>query len=265
MRTHERASASDPIGQRVGPLEHGAHLLFMVSQRDALPKDLRHDDQPTERSNGKFGTQYILCGEDQLDRLPPRIREAADHPEADDIAFVNAIIDLLIDEYGVDANRVCSAGFSNGGGFSGRVGLELSDRIAAFAMASGQVNVESIATRPISAMMHLGAEETGFPVDESVWDVTEYREAIETALGGLQLDTVYTYDERVIAGVKISRLTFASSAVGAANSFQALMIDSLPHVYPNGRNHPIRMAEIHWSFFSTHSLAEERAAQASSP
>lgn len=56
---------------------------------------------------------------------------------ADDVAFVNALIDDLIAKYNVDRRRIYATGFSNGASMSFRLGRELSDRLAAIAPAAG--------------------------------------------------------------------------------------------------------------------------------
>ena len=51
----------------------------------------------------------------------------------DDVAFLGALIDHLHATHGVDRSRVYATGISNGGFMSFRLGLELSDKLAAIA------------------------------------------------------------------------------------------------------------------------------------
>jgi polyhydroxybutyrate depolymerase len=56
---------------------------------------------------------------------------------ADDVGFVDTLLDTVSDEYCVDAGRVFSTGMSNGAGMSTTLGCELGDRLAAIAPVSG--------------------------------------------------------------------------------------------------------------------------------
>jgi polyhydroxybutyrate depolymerase len=56
---------------------------------------------------------------------------------ADDVAFIDTLLDTMIDEYCVDADRVFSTGMSNGAGMTTTLGCELGDRIAAIAPVAG--------------------------------------------------------------------------------------------------------------------------------
>lgn len=58
---------------------------------------------------------------------------------ADDVGFINALIDTLALTYPIDTNRVYSCGMSNGGFMSYRLACELNDRIAAVASVTGSM------------------------------------------------------------------------------------------------------------------------------
>ncbi len=51
----------------------------------------------------------------------------------DDVAFVSKLIDTLIEKLSIDPKRVYATGISNGGHFVNRLGIELSNKIAAIA------------------------------------------------------------------------------------------------------------------------------------
>lgn len=53
--------------------------------------------------------------------------------DADDVAFIERLIEHLVNTANVDPNRIYATGLSNGGMFTLRLACELSDRIAAFA------------------------------------------------------------------------------------------------------------------------------------
>ena len=56
---------------------------------------------------------------------------ATDDPKKDDFAFANALLDLLIDDYCVDATKVYATGMSGGGIFTSQLVCVMSDRLAA--------------------------------------------------------------------------------------------------------------------------------------
>jgi polyhydroxybutyrate depolymerase len=66
----------------------------------------------------------------------------------DDVAFTSAMIAALETDYCVDAKRVFSAGFSNGGFLSYRLACELSDKIAAIAPVAGGLRLDVAACNP---------------------------------------------------------------------------------------------------------------------
>jgi polyhydroxybutyrate depolymerase len=62
--------------------------------------------------------------------------------DIDDISFVEAIIDELVENHGVDPERVYLGGFSNGGMMSYRSACEIGDRLAGIVVVGGAFNVE---------------------------------------------------------------------------------------------------------------------------
>ncbi|MCO6475529.1 MAG: T9SS type A sorting domain-containing protein [Phaeodactylibacter sp.] len=58
---------------------------------------------------------------------------------ADDVGFINALIDELSANYNIDPQRVYSCGMSNGGFMSYRLACELNTRIAAIASVTGSM------------------------------------------------------------------------------------------------------------------------------
>ena len=57
----------------------------------------------------------------------------------DDVGFVNALIDTLVNQYNIDTTRVYATGFSMGGFMTHRLACQLSDRLTAVASVSGQM------------------------------------------------------------------------------------------------------------------------------
>ena len=66
--------------------------------------------------------------------------EDADHPERNDLAFAEELIDMLIADWCADPARTYSVGFSIGGTFSARLACEIPERLAGIG-AVGQIAV----------------------------------------------------------------------------------------------------------------------------
>jgi polyhydroxybutyrate depolymerase len=101
------------------------------------------------------------------------------HPGADDVAFVSALIDRFEAGDGVDPDRVYVTGLSRGGMMSYRLGCALSDRIAAIAPVSGNMatvggsaDVPCTLARPVSVLAIHGTADGTIPVDGGKVDIT---------------------------------------------------------------------------------------------
>jgi len=62
---------------------------------------------------------------------------------ADDIGFIEAMIDTLAASYNIDLDRVYSCGYSNGGYFCFELACQLSNRIAAIGSVAGTMSTET--------------------------------------------------------------------------------------------------------------------------
>ncbi len=74
----------------------------------------------------------------------------ASSSNADDVGFINALIDTIISQYTIDTGRIYATGMSNGGFMSFRLACELSHRIAAIAPVSASMSM--IECEPIRAV-----------------------------------------------------------------------------------------------------------------
>ena len=52
----------------------------------------------------------------------------------------------------------------------------------------------------------------------------------------------------------MSRFVYSKSNVGATNTVTAVLIEGCFHVYPNGTNHPLVMADALWEIFKTRTV-----------
>jgi polyhydroxybutyrate depolymerase len=89
-------------------------------------------------------------------------------PGRDDIAFANALIDTLIDDWCADPRRIYSTGMSNGGYFTARLLCEIADRIAAASSVAGTFHPVGCApVRPVSYLAFHGTDDLVVPFDGS--------------------------------------------------------------------------------------------------
>ncbi|MBI4355086.1 MAG: phospholipase [Candidatus Omnitrophica bacterium] len=90
----------------------------------------------------------------------------------DDVGFIRALIDRLVQQYGADPRRVYVTGMSNGALMSNRLACELADKIAAAAPVCGALATNLLATchptRPISMAIFNGTQDPLVP-----WDAEE--------------------------------------------------------------------------------------------
>jgi len=110
-------------------------------------------------------------------------------PPADDVAFIAALIDRCVDEYGADPRRVYVTGASNGGLMTHRVACELTDRLAAAASVmithpAGWQDHEQ-PTAPVPFLIIHGVDDPFFPwdggtVNEGPFHMTDYLSVEET-------------------------------------------------------------------------------------
>ena len=187
-----------------------------------------------------------------------------DDPLADDLAFFDGMLDLLDAEYSIDPARIYVSGFSNGAEMSQRLAAERSTRFAAAHGHGGVLSLDPVPSeRPISVIFSVGAYDDRFEeslgplpilLTEDLADDLQFQGIVYRSLTTYQLDEAYTYASPTIAGVAVSEFRFETSAVGATNTFRAVVIDDNDHRYPNGTNHPIEMANVLWEFFQGHVL-----------
>ncbi|MCH2038041.1 MAG: dienelactone hydrolase family protein [Rickettsiales bacterium] len=84
----------------------------------------------------------------------------------DDIGFINALIDHLIKHDNADAKRIYVTGMSNGAMITHRLGIELSDKIAAIAPVIGTMfGGETVPSSSVPAFIINGKNDTIIPID----------------------------------------------------------------------------------------------------
>lgn len=89
--------------------------------------------------------------------------------EADDVAFMSALIDDAARLHALDAHRIYATGISNGAIFSNYLASKLSERLAAIAPVAGGIDTEVAAgfhpASPVSVLIINGREDPLVPYD----------------------------------------------------------------------------------------------------
>ncbi|HQK99703.1 MAG TPA: PHB depolymerase family esterase [Smithellaceae bacterium] len=103
--------------------------------------------------------------------------------DVDDVGFIDALLDRLIEDYPIDPGRVYVTGMSNGAMMAHRLGIDLSHRIAAIAPVIGAIfGDEKPPSHPVSALIINGMQDNiipyagGIPAGASLsaWDGTPF-------------------------------------------------------------------------------------------
>lgn len=88
--------------------------------------------------------------------------DANGNPDANDVLFIDNLIDFILNEHDADASKVYAVGTSNGGHMAMRLAQEMPNKLTAFAaiVASNPANSQCAnATLPISALFMNGTED----------------------------------------------------------------------------------------------------------
>ncbi|SPF42449.1 putative Poly(3-hydroxybutyrate) depolymerase [Candidatus Sulfotelmatobacter kueseliae] len=111
---------------------------------------------------GGGGGGYPGGGQQSPSREPSEERGPA---PADDVGFVNQMLDQLASKFSVDTSRIYAAGLSEGGFMSLRLGCALSDRIAAIAAVGAAMPKTMIClpSRPVPLVMINGTSDPVVP------------------------------------------------------------------------------------------------------
>ncbi len=89
--------------------------------------------------------------------------------DVDDVGFIAAVIDDIVAEYDVDANRIFAAGHSNGGIMAYRLACELSDRIVAIGLQAGSLGInECEPSQPVSVLHLHGTADENHPIEGGI-------------------------------------------------------------------------------------------------
>ncbi len=188
----------------------------------------------------------------------------------DDVGFIAQLIDTLSRRLAVDPSRIYATGISNGGMMCQRLGLELSDRLAAVASVAASLPetraVDFNPQAPISVLMINGTEDRVVPYDGGGVGLFSKRGGVIGVEKAIELWVNYNkcLKTPVMTVIRSEQDTvyrvFYSG--GRDNTVVVLYkISGAGHIWPGGKRRPARFGKhitiinatrIIWEFFITY-------------
>ena len=207
--------------------------------------------------------------------------ETKNKPEpADDVAFLNQMLDQLAIKYSVDAHRVYATGLGDGGFMALRAGCSLADRVAAVAVVAADLPKTMIClpSRPVPALFMDGTEDPIIPYSGGTYKSGQFHvlSAEDSAKAWAKFDrcgekpTQSKLPAAEKGGKEIKTFTFG----GCQDNAQVVLysIKGGGDTWPGGEQYlsekevgktsnDLNANEIIWSFLVTRKIAGESAVE----
>lgn len=243
-------------------------LTYCFRDDDNRDGDMTDPDElqaTTKWTQGALNTPEMpLCSAADFALLPVDRRTRATHPFVDDIVFVDQMVAWLKANRRVDEKRIYASGFSNGAEMIQRLLVERSNVFAALHSHAGGMRVTPRPARNMSFVNSLGSKDDRFieivgvpffPIIAQTLTAPGFRRIVANEqLAQCQLSDVNTYSESTIGGRRLARWMHRTSLVGASNTYEFVLFEDMTHMYPNGTNYPVPMADMIWPFFAAQRL-----------
>lgn len=187
----------------------------------------------------------------------------------DDTKFMRSMLNELKSNYKIDAKKIYVVGFSNGGEFSARCAVEMSDVFAAAVSSGGggalPPNMSLSPVRMLPVMLQFGNKDAKLlkglgtagplPMDFTTLFTTYpylYAHTPKPYINTFKMDeknyTITGNPSEYIVG------NYVGLSGNSNNVFKLVEVKDLEHEYPNGKNHPLNGAALHWAWFKQYSL-----------
>jgi polyhydroxybutyrate depolymerase len=179
----------------------------------------------------------------------------------DDIKFLNQVIDEMCGKFNVNQKMIYFVGFSNGGQMTARVGVEMSDRVAAVVSSAGMLRPGTSYTpkRLLPNLVQVGNKDdryfgtTAGPMnfDQLFAQFPFFKGMVGTYAATYKLNPNYT------TGGNPNNILYldAQGTSGDPNNvFRFALIKNMYHVYPNGENFRLEGAEMNWQWLKQYKL-----------
>jgi polyhydroxybutyrate depolymerase len=189
----------------------------------------------------------------------------------DDVTFVARLLDEMEATFHVDPKRVYVAGLSNGGMMAHRLGMELSDRIAAIATVAGTLAVDACQPkRPVPVLHFHGTADRVVPFAgprEQIMNVLVFQSVEETIQAWVKVNgcsstpKVESIPDTAHDGLIITKKPYGQGNEGA--EVVLYVIDGGGHAWPGfdqklpflGKTcYSISATDLMWAFFEKHPM-----------
>lgn len=199
-------------------------------------------------------------------------------PAVDDVGFVRQLIKALESRFAINPKRIYAAGLSNGGGFTERLGCELSDKFAAIGTAAGPIAGDLVSTckpEPIAVVGIQGTEDPLAPIRGGqagggyagakggiAASAGDTMKLWATANGCSQPATAANIPPRVNDGTRVTKYSYTGCTAGTNVVYY--IVQGMGHGWPplesalgtgvtGPTSHNINATDVMWGFFRDHS------------
>ena len=172
---------------------------------------------------------------------------------ADDVDFINEVIDLVSKKESINQNRIYSSGMSNGGFMSYHLACNLSSRIAAIASVTGSMSKETLencsTSHPTPILQIHGALDVTVPFNG---DSTINMESIDNVFNYW---TTYNSCDPIPSLIVTDYVDFSVDYQKYNNCLNNVKVElykisSMGHTWPGKNNYGISATEEVWNFVS---------------
>jgi polyhydroxybutyrate depolymerase len=238
---HGGLGSGDQLGETAHVAEHAEDAGYLA----VLPDGATNDEGRFRTWNGGR-----CCG-------------PAMNADADDVAFIAALLDEVEAEWDVDPDRVYAAGHSNGAIMANRLACDLPGTFAAIGAVAGSLETECEDGQPTNVLYIHGDADTNHPLEGGIGrdgisgtDFTSVADSLDrwTEIGGCGADPEVTEQGAITTSV----WTGCDDGVDV----ELQVIAGAAHPWPGGESSPLAVVgEVSqdldataavWSFFEQH-------------
>lgn len=188
------------------------------------------------------------------------------HNRVNDVGFIDALIDKLVEDYPVDPKRIYATGMSNGGMMAHRLGIELSNRFAAIApVVATLFGDENKPAYPVSAIMLNGMLDKSVPYQggtpggrfPDAWDGMAAQPALEQAAFWANANACTNAPDKRDSGAFI----LWQYPCPAGRDVELYLVKDNGHAWPGGQpggrrgdkpSSALSGTDVIWAFFKAH-------------
>lgn len=188
----------------------------------------------------------------------------ASNTNVDDVGFIDALLDHLINQISIDTDRIYAAGMSNGGYLSYRLACELSNRFAAIApvaasMSTGFCDIN----RPIPIIAFHSYLDQNIPYDGGSHfnNVVPSQDSVMNFWSNL--DSCLIINDTIVNNAEYTQVRWITC--NCNKEIQYYITTDGGHSWPGGNGTPLGddpsnyliATDLIWDFFSKYSLVDD--------